>query len=159
MNRDFLKGLDLGEGAKLPDAAVEAIMAEHGKAVTPLRDAVDTLTRERDTWKTQAEGAQDWKARYDADTADLRAKADALQKTIDIRDARDKVSAETGVPADLLTGEDEESCKQQAENMLKWRGTKPKYPDTGDGGEVRGNPGGTTRDQFAQWFSAAQKGD
>jgi len=30
MKRDFLRDLDLGNGARLPDAAIEAIMAEHG---------------------------------------------------------------------------------------------------------------------------------
>ncbi len=33
MKREFLEGLDLGEGAKLSKEAVDAIMAEHGKGV------------------------------------------------------------------------------------------------------------------------------
>ena len=48
MKRDFLKNLDLGDGAKLPDAAIDAIMAEHGKTVNPLQDTINTLTGERD---------------------------------------------------------------------------------------------------------------
>lgn len=40
MTRDFLKNLDLGEGAKLPDAAVEAIMA---RQFVPLLDEVYKL--------------------------------------------------------------------------------------------------------------------
>lgn len=63
-------------------------------------------------------------------------RANALQKQLDgitkantIRDARDKVAKEMGIPADLLTGDDEETCKKQAEAMLKH--FKPKsYPGT-----------------------------
>lgn len=63
-------------------------------------------------------------------------RADALQKQLEgitkannIRDARDKVAKEMNIPADLLTGEDEETCKKQAEAILKF--AKPKsYPGT-----------------------------
>ena len=43
MKREFLKELDLGEGAKLPDNAVEAIMAEHGKTKQQLEQTISTL--------------------------------------------------------------------------------------------------------------------
>ncbi len=49
MKRDFLKNLDLGEGARLPDAAIDAIMAEHGKTVNPLQETITGLTGEKDT--------------------------------------------------------------------------------------------------------------
>lgn len=63
-------------------------------------------------------------------------KANALQEQLDqlkkdgtVRQAREKVAKDTSVPAELLTGEDEESCKKQAEAILKF--AKPKsYPGT-----------------------------
>lgn len=58
MKREFLEGLDLGNGAKLPKEAVEAIIAEHGKTVNPLKGQITTLTTDRDTWKTRAETAE-----------------------------------------------------------------------------------------------------
>lgn len=58
MKREFLEGLDLGNGAKLPKEAVEAIMAEHGKAKQALEGQIGTLTRERDEWKGRAENAE-----------------------------------------------------------------------------------------------------
>lgn len=156
MERDFLKNLDLGEGARLPDAAIEAIMKEHGKGVNPLRDSVTALTAERDGLKKKLEEAEDWKGRYAKDTSDLQGQLDSLKKEKATRDARDKVSAETGVPAGLLTGEDEESCKKQAEAMLSWRGKDPNYPQTGDPGGVHpSGGGGKTRDQFSEWFTSA----
>ena len=57
---------------------------------------------------------------------DLKAKLAALQKIVDTRDVRDKVSAATGVPVALLTAETEEDCKKQAEGILAFRGTAPK---------------------------------
>lgn len=57
----------------------------------------------------------------------LQKKLEGMEKAGKIRDIRDKVSRDTGVPADLLTGEDEESCKTQAESILKFaKGSK--YP-------------------------------
>lgn len=58
MKREFLKGLDLGNGEKLPDNIVEAIMAEHGKQKQSLESQITTLTTDRDTWKTRAETAE-----------------------------------------------------------------------------------------------------
>lgn len=63
-------------------------------------------------------------------------KANALQEQLDqlkkdgtVRQAREKVAKDTSVPVELLTGEDEETCKKQAEAILKF--AKPKnYPGT-----------------------------
>ena len=57
----------------------------------------------------------------------LQAQYDALVKTNSVREAREKVARETGVPVELLTSSDEESCKKQAEAILNF--AKPKsYP-------------------------------
>ena len=71
-------------------------------------------------------------------------KANALQEQLDqlkkdgtVRQAREKVAKDTSVPVELLTGEDEETCKKQAEAILKF--AKPKsYPGT------KGNKGKAT---------------
>ena len=151
MKREFLRNLDLGEGARLPDAAVEAIMAEYGKTATPLQERVTALTGERDGLqqelteaRNRLRGIEDWEKKYNTDTQALTAQRDALQKTIDTRNTRDKVSADTGVPASLLTGETEEACKAQADAILAWRGQQPKYPESHDGGEVNTQSGGAS---------------
>lgn len=155
MKRDFLKTLDLGEGARLPDAAVEAIMAEHGKTTGTLQESIRALTQERDQLQTQLAEAAEGAKQY-ADYDEIKAQRDELQKNIDTRNARDKVSAETGVPAGLLTGDTEEACKAQADAIMQWHGSTAKYPDAaGVGGEPQEISGGTTRDQFAEWASAA----
>lgn len=63
-------------------------------------------------------------------------KANALQKELDqmkkddtARQVKEKVAKDTGVPVELLTGDNEEACKKQAEAILKF--AKPKsYPGT-----------------------------
>lgn len=89
-----------------------------------------------------------------AKAAELQTKLDALQKDIDVRNVRDKVSAETGVPANLLTGQTEEENKALADAILKWRGPQQNYPTVPDGGAVNQLPAGATRDQFASWAKA-----
>lgn len=85
---------------------------------------------------------------------ELSGKISVLQREIETRNARGKVSAETGVPASLLTGETEEACKTQAEAILNWKGPRQNYPDAHDAGEVNGFSGGKTRDQFADWYTS-----
>lgn len=126
----------------------------------------DRLNREREKYA----GFEDYKAKAEkfdaaeeANKSDLqkaqeqaahyKAQLDAFQKEIETRNARDKVEKETGVPSTLLTGETEEECKKQAENILAWRGEAPKYPAVKDSGEAAKVSGGKTRDQFANWFN------
>lgn len=88
-------------------------------------------------------------------------RADALQKELDtlkhadsVRTIRDKVAAETGVPASLLNADDEEGCKVQAQAILEF--AKPQgYPVVKDSGEVRKTSGGATRDQFKNWLESS----
>lgn len=82
-----------------------------------------------------------------------KTRADDLQRQINMMNARNKISAETGVPASLLTGSTEEECKAQAEALKQWRGPTG-YPDTRDPGTIPSSGGGKTRDQFSDWFKS-----
>ena len=129
----------------------------------------DRLNRERtkyadyDSLKSKA---QQFDAAQEADkselqkatekAASLQAQVDSLTKANTLRDLRTKVSTETGVPADLLTGDTEEACKAQAAAILKF--AKPSgYPSVKDGGDPAKKPSGSTRDQFAAWFEQTVK--
>lgn len=73
-----------------------------------------------------------------------------------LRDLREKVSKDTGVPASLLTAETEEACKDQAEAIKAY--AKPQgYPSFRDGGEVHPSGASATRDKFADWFNETMK--
>ena len=86
-------------------------------------------------------------------------RADALQKELEglkqaevVRNIREKVSKETGIPATLLTGSTEEECKTQAEAIKAY--AKPTYPSVRDAGEPAGQAKkGSTATQFAEWFN------
>lgn len=72
--------------------------------------------------KTELQKANEKAARLEKELGDLK-------KTNSVREIREKISGEMKVPAELLTGEDEETCKKQAEAFLKY--VKPqRYPDT-----------------------------
>ncbi len=106
MTRDFLKNLDLGDGAKLPDAAVEAIMAEHGRTKPDLEHQITTLTTERDTLQTQLntanetiqsykdmdidgikQSAANWERKHAEDTAALQTKLDEANYGFAVKEA------------------------------------------------------------------------
>lgn len=81
----------------------------------------------------------------------LEAENQALKKAGEIRSVREKVSKETGVPANLLTGEDEESCKSQATAILAFKNPSG-YPSLKDGGESINKSKPSPQQQFAEWL-------
>lgn len=86
----------------------------------------------------------------------LRAELDGLKNANALRDLREQVSKDTGVPASLLTGDTEDACKAQAEAIKSYADSTskaPGYPGLKDGGEVRAPSGTATRDKFAAWFN------
>lgn len=95
----------------------------------------DRLTRERAKYADY----NDLKGKAGrADEADSRAAAlqqqlDAMKADNDRREMKQRVSAATGVPAALLTGDTEEACTAQAQEILKF--SAPAYPNVRDGGE------------------------
>ncbi len=106
MKRDFLENLDLGNGAKLPKATVDAIMAENGKDIESKNNQISTLTTERDGLKTQlgeanaaiqsykdmdVDGirakANEWEAKYNTDTQALKDQLDAANYGFAVKEA------------------------------------------------------------------------
>lgn len=88
-------------------------------------------------------------------------RGDALQVELDklkgenaLRDLRNKIATETGIPANLLTGQTEEECREQAQAIAAY--AKPTgYPQVRDGGEATHSSKMTTRQQFAEWANKA----
>lgn len=94
-------------------------------------------------------------------------RADSLQKQIDslnrenaVRTVREKVSKDTGVPSNLLNGETEEDCMEQAVNILAFKNASGSanqpYPSVKDGGEVSNVPGGKSNGELFMDFINAQ---
>lgn len=116
----------------------------------------DTLKEKASKWdaaeeegKTELQKAQD-------QAAALQKQVDAYKKSESLRTIREKVSQETGVPADLLWGETEDACKAQAQGILKY--AKPDaYPEVKDGGSPGKKSEGSTRDLFTSYFNSLMK--
>lgn len=130
----------------------------------------DRLSREREQYADYAalkEKAEKYDAEQEAGKSELQkatervaaltAQVEAYTKADNLRSIREKVSKETGVPANLLSGEDEETCKAQAQAIQEYAKPGSSKQPIRDGGEPRNKPSGTTRDQFADWFSQALK--
>ena len=87
----------------------------------------------------------------------LQKKYDELKRANDVQTIRVKVSQDTGVPAELLSGDTEESCAEQAKAILAFAKPQTGYPVVKDGGEPHKAVSGKTRDLFAQWAGSYLK--
>lgn len=85
--------------------------------------------------------------------AALQAELDSLRKADEVRSMRERVATDTGVPMSLITAENEEDAKKQAEEILAF--ARPSYPMVQDGGEVTHRTKSTARQQFADWAQQA----
>lgn len=115
------------------------LQAEHLTAQEAIKDLQSQITQSRERLE-----------QFDVIQTELA----ELKQANEIRDMKTKVSKETGVPIDLLTGDTEEACKAQAKSIKEF--ARPStYPSVYDGGEPGGvSPKVTTREQFAEWFNS-----
>lgn len=80
----------------------------------------------------------------------LQAELNELKATNAIRDIRDAVSKDKGVPASLLTGNTKEDCETQAQSILDFAKSTG-YPSVPDGGDPQHSVKLSARDAFAAW--------
>ena len=150
MKRDEVKAL-------FPDATdeqIDKLMAINGADINKAKGDLDTVKAQLKTAQTELSGL---KAQNDQDAltaaqekaAELQAKLDAIEKDASVRALRAKVSKETKVPAELLTGETEDDCKKQADAILAF--ANPSYPSLPDGGEHSNSNNTSTSAKFAEW--------
>lgn len=127
----------------------------------------ERLERERAKYAdydTLKDKAAKFDAAEEASKTDLekeRERADGLKKQLDqltransIREIREKVARETGVPVETLSGEDEESCKAQADAILRFAKADNSYAPIQDAGEAVPPTGKkSNRDVFAAYMN------
>jgi hypothetical protein len=126
------------------DHIVESRVAEERRKADALREKAAKFDEMEEANKSELQKAQE-------KAAGLEAKLKALEEAETIRTTREKVAKETGVPADLLTGNDEETCKKQAQSILDFSKSNG-YPVLKDGGEPQKTGKPSTRQQFADWL-------
>ncbi len=145
--------------AQFPDASkdqIDALLNINGADIENARAGLTDLQTQLQTAQTRL---TELEQRPTADAlqaaqqsaAALQTELDALKAANALRDMRASVAKDTGVPAELLTGDTDEACRAQAQSILDF--AKPgAYPTVRDGGEPGGHPSGETRDQFKDWY-------
>lgn len=135
---------------------INSLMSIHGNDINQTKGNFDALKEQLQTANEQLTALQagaDEAKETAQRLSETQAELDALKGANAIRDIREKVSTETGVPISLLTADTEEGCTQQAEAIKAF--AKPTaYPKVTDGGEVGNISKKTTRQQFADWFNS-----
>lgn len=130
---------------------VDAIVGDRLKRDRAKYADYEALKEKAEKYDAQVESEKTELERANERANSLQAELDNLKNAETLRQMREQISKETGVPATLLTGETEEDCKNQAAAILDY--AKPQsYPNIRDGGELPTTPGKkSTRDQFAEW--------
>lgn len=128
-----------------PKEAIDKLMAINGADVNASKAEIEDLKQ-----KLAAAANSDELQKAQQQAAQLQTELDAMKAAETIRLTREKVAGEKKVPAHLLTGETEEACAKQADEILAF--ARPSgYPNIRDGGEPRNPPQPTTRQKFADW--------
>lgn len=144
-----------------PDATAEQIdkiMDINGSDINNAKKGLEDLQKSLADAQAQLEAS---KSGADELTKEHE-RAEALQKELDAKNAaeairvmKEKVSEETGIPAKMLTFDDEEACRQQAATIKEY--AMPRYPSVQDGGDPHPPTQKATRDQFAEWLDQVSK--
>lgn len=132
-----------------PKETIDKIMSLNGADVNAAKAEVETLKQQlAEAQKSAANNEELKKAQQQIDQ--LTQELTGMKAAETIRLTREKVAGEKKVPAHLLTGETEEACAKQADEILAF--AQPSgYPQVRDGGEVPITPKRTTREKFAEW--------
>ena len=123
---------------------IDEIMSINGADINAAKSEVDDLRKQL----TDQSGAEMAKAQEQIKA--LTAELTGMKNAETIRLTREKVANEKNIPVNLLTGETEEACAKQADEILAF--AQPSgYPQIRDGGDPRNPPAPTTRQKFADW--------
>lgn len=127
-------------------AELDRIVQERVKEMNEYKAKAAKYDELEESKKTELQKAQEEAAKLKKELSDIK-------QANEIRGIREKVSAEKGVPIDLLTGETEEACEAQAKKLLEFAG----HPYVMDGGEAKTTAKQTTANQFADWMKKNTK--
>ena len=131
---------------------VDKLVGIHGADINSAKAGVEELRSQLEAARNEIEALKTAPPKEDERVAALQAELESLKAANSVRDVRDKISKETGVPASLLTASTEEDCKAQAEAIKAY--AAPAYPEVKDGGEVKHTGTGSTREKFRDWFES-----
>lgn len=124
--------------------AIDKLMSINGADINAAKAEVEGIRQQlTDKATADMQKAQD-------QIAQLTKELNEMKSAETIRLMREKVAGDKKVPAHLLTGETEEACAKQADEILAFA-QPSSYPSVKDGGEVSNYSKPKTRDKFADW--------
>lgn len=142
------------------DEQIKKLMDLNGSDINEAKKGGDELKTQLDKALTELEAAKkasagapspdELKKAQDA-AAKLEEELTQLKLTNQLRELRQTVAKEKGVPAELLTGESKDACEKQADGILAYAKSQQGYPSLPDGGEASASQTGAARDKFAAW--------
>jgi len=133
-----------------PKEAIDKLMDINGADVNAAKSELDSL-RQQLTAAQSNQGSEELK-KAQQQISQLQKELDGMKAAETIRLTREKVAGEKKVPVHLLTGETEEACATQADQILAYVQSSKAYPNLPDGGDVYNPPKPSTRQQFKEWL-------
>ena len=133
-----------------PKEAVDKLMDINGADVNAAKSEIDSL-RQQLTAAQNNQGGEELK-KAQQQISQLQKELDGMKAAETIRLTREKVAGEKKVPAHLLTGETEEACASQADQILAFAAQSKAYPSLPDGGEPAKPTAATPRKKFEEWL-------
>ena len=139
---------------EIPKEALDKIMELNGADINAAKADTETLRTQLAAAQAEIEQLKAKPSGDAAKVAELESELNGLKAANALRDLRDRISKETGVPADLLTAETEDACKSQAAAINAY--ARPSsYPNVPDGGEAHPDQSATAREKFKSWAKDA----
>ena len=132
-----------------PKETIDKIMSLNGADINAAKAEMDTLRQQLADAQSQATAGEELQ-KAQQQIEQLTQELTGMKAAETIRLTREKVASEKKIPAHLLTGETEEACAMQADQILAF--AQPSvYPQFRDGGEPQRTTKLSTRDKFADW--------
>lgn len=142
-----------------PDATKEQIdklMGINGedinKAKGELEQAKKDLTKAQADLAAAKSGDPEELQKAKDEAAQYKNELDGMKLAESLRVMRAKVAKDKGLDPELLTGDTEDACTQQADKILAFANSKSGYTPLPNPGEPSGSSGKTTAQQFAEWM-------
>ena len=133
-----------------PKEAIDKLMDINGADVNAAKSEIDSLRQQLAEAQNNQGGEELKKAQQQI--SQLQKELDSMKAAETIRLTREKVAGEKKVPAHLLTGETEEACASQADQILAFAAQSKAYPSLPDGGEPAKPTAATPRKKFEEWL-------
>lgn len=154
MENETVLQAETTEERTFTQAELDAIVSDRLKRDRQKYADYDALKEKAAKYDEAQEAEKTELERATARANSLQGELDTLKHLYEVRELRDKVSTETGVPATLLSADTEDEMRAQAKAILDFR--SPGYPSVFDAGEVTHTVGKkTTKQQFAEWAESA----